>query len=283
MGRKPAASSASPSGEVSAASPSALVTVSLPSAPSRTASASASTAGGRHAVVARERQQRLAAALDVEHERAVDEHDQRSGLARRLVAALGLALAARAGQRRTGWPGRWRRARPRGPRRGAGAAGWCAASHPPGTGVSHSGVSLAGLAAASARMRSTAPGRGELRRAEALDEVAAPHPPGLLERLEHRVDGGEAAGRALGDTAPRVTTPWRSSSASASACVRRVASVSRSGRRDQRPATVGGPVRVGMHRPAVRASAAAPAPRGRRVGGAARRRAACAAARACRW
>ena len=47
-------------------------------------------------------------------------------------------------------------------------------------------------------------------------------------------------------TAPRVSTPCRSSSASARAVVRRVALGSRSGSRDQRPATVGGPVRVGI-------------------------------------
>jgi hypothetical protein len=47
-------------------------------------------------------------------------------------------------------------------------------------------------------------------------------------------------------TAPRVSTPCRSSSASARAVVRRVGLPSRSGSRDQRPATVGGPVRVGI-------------------------------------
>src|SRR3954464_10460343 len=47
-------------------------------------------------------------------------------------------------------------------------------------------------------------------------------------------------------TAPRVSTPCRSSSASARAVVRRVALASRSGSRDQRPATVGGPVRDGI-------------------------------------
>ncbi|GAA3216261.1 hypothetical protein GCM10020256_18420 [Streptomyces thermocoprophilus] len=44
-------------------------------------------------------------------------------------------------------------------------------------------------------------------------------------------------------TAPRVTTPCRSSSARACACARTVVSDSLSGSSDQRPATVGGPLR----------------------------------------
>ncbi len=47
-------------------------------------------------------------------------------------------------------------------------------------------------------------------------------------------------------TAPRVTTPWRSSMPSATACARRVGSVSMAGSRNQRPAVSGGPVRVGI-------------------------------------
>src|SRR3954451_20108966 len=46
-------------------------------------------------------------------------------------------------------------------------------------------------------------------------------------------------------TAPRVTTPCRSSRPSAEAWARRVGSCSRSGSSDQRPDAVGGPVRVG--------------------------------------
>ncbi len=47
-------------------------------------------------------------------------------------------------------------------------------------------------------------------------------------------------------SAPRVSTPWRSRNDSVRACARRVASASRSGTSDQRPAAVGGPVREGM-------------------------------------
>ena len=43
----------------------------------------------------------------------------------------------------------------------------------------------------------------ELRRADAADEVAAPDAAALLERLEHVVDGGEAAGDRLGRRRPR--------------------------------------------------------------------------------
>jgi hypothetical protein len=57
-----------------------------------------------------------------------------------------------------------------------------------------------------------------------------------------------------------VTTPCRSSSTSAFACARRVASGSRAGSSDHRPAVVGGPVRVGIvGRPAAaRAARSAP-------------------------
>lgn len=41
-------------------------------------------------------------------------------------------------------------------------------------------------------------GQRELRGAEALDDVAAAHAPGVLERAQHRVGRGEAAGHALG-------------------------------------------------------------------------------------
>jgi hypothetical protein len=45
-------------------------------------------------------------------------------------------------------------------------------------------------------------------------------------------------------TAPRVTTPWRSSNASAAAVARRVGLASRSGNRYHRPAALGGPDRA---------------------------------------
>jgi hypothetical protein len=48
-------------------------------------------------------------------------------------------------------------------------------------------------------------------------------------------------------TAPLVSTPCRSSSVIASVCARRVGSASsRGGSSDQRPLTVGGPVRAGI-------------------------------------
>ena len=49
--------------------------------PSRAAAASASAARLHHALVVAVREQRPAAALDVEHEAAVDQHDRRAGLA----------------------------------------------------------------------------------------------------------------------------------------------------------------------------------------------------------
>ena len=50
----------------------------------------------------------------------------------------------------------------------------------------------------SQRSRSTAPGSGELRSAEAGDEVAAAHLAALLEHLQHAVHAGEPADHALG-------------------------------------------------------------------------------------
>ena len=90
---------------------------------------------------------------------------------RRLAAGVGgraRRAAARAGPRRTGSPGRWRRAR-----------GWrtprplrCVPDRPQP------------VERACER---------ELRGAQPVDEVAAPDPAGILERAQHRVDGAEAA------------------------------------------------------------------------------------------
>ena len=153
-------------GEVSAGSPSAFSTVSLPSAPSRTASASASAAGATQAVVVGEAQQRLAAALDVEHDLAVDEHDERARLAARPVAAscggqgsaapYGLAgsvaasTSARASSRRL----RWRAAEPE-------------ASQPPGTGRLPGHLLLGGPHGGERAHPVDRAGRGELRGARA--------------------------------------------------------------------------------------------------------------------
>ena len=100
--------------------------------------------GLQQAGVVGEGQQGAAAALDVQGELAVDEHDQGAGLAARPVAGVlaGAARSARAGRRRTGWPGRSRRAPARG-RSGALARG---------------SSSARSSAAAIARSRSTAPG-----------------------------------------------------------------------------------------------------------------------------
>ena len=182
---KPASSSARPSGESSTPAPSARSTVSRPSWPSRTASDSASTAGCSRCRVLGPGEQGAPAALDVQHQAAVDEHDQGAG------------LAARACGRRP----RRRRGRPR--QRGAERVGRVG-------GREHQGARRrrAPLARGSSSARSSAAphgaqpvdraGQRELRGAEALDEVAAPAAPGLLERREHPVDRGEPAGRPLG-------------------------------------------------------------------------------------
>jgi hypothetical protein len=138
-------------------------------------------------------QQRLATAFDIQRELTVDKYDERTGLA--------------------SGPVRARVIRPR--QRGAERVGRI------GGGEHQCGVVVALLAFAPATGHGGLPGRGraswlchrthpvdgaghrELRPAEALDEVAAAAPPGLLVGLEHRVDRGEAARRVLGhDGAP---------------------------------------------------------------------------------
>ena len=143
-------------------------------------------------VVVGEGQQRPAAALDVEHARAVDEDDERPGLAAGLMAAARRRQAALAasGRRRSDAAARWPA---RAARRRTALAGSVAARTSAGAGVA--GVQRAGLRAQPvdrARQR-------ELCGAEALDEVAAAGPAGLLGRLEHRVDRGEATGDPLAD------------------------------------------------------------------------------------
>ena len=99
-------------------------------------------------------------------------------------------LGATAGPRRRGWPGRWRRGE-----RGR---------------LRRPSCDLAEGAEPVDRARRT-----ELGGAEPLHEVAAPAAAGLLERREDPVDRREAARLRSLTTAPRVTTPWRSSRRSA--------------------------------------------------------------------
>ena len=142
---KPASSSARPSGESRTPAPSARSTVRRPSWPSRTASDSASTAGCSRCRVVGPGEQGAPAALDVEDQPSVDQHDEGAGLAaracgRRPRRRLGTATAPR---RRTGWPGRSPRAPARAATRRALARG---------------SSSARSRAAPTARSRSTAPG-----------------------------------------------------------------------------------------------------------------------------
>ena len=85
-----------------------------------------------------------------------------------------------------------------------------------------------------ARAAGRPPRAGELGRAEPLDEVAAADPAGLLERREHPVDGGEAAGSAFGRDRAAGHDAVAVEQHSAVACARTVGSASRLGQ--QRPA-----------------------------------------------
>ena len=120
----------------------------------------------------------------------------------------------------------------------------------------------------------------ELRGAQALHEVAAPDPARFLHGAQHRVDAPRSRPcTPSAATASRVSTPWRSSSASASAwsvrrAVGRAAPATRRRRpatSDQRPAASGGPSDGQPRRPA-------PGIAGRAGASGAR-----AAARTCRW
>ena len=184
-------------------------------------------------------EQGAAAALDVQGQRAVDQHDQRAGLAARAVAAaLGRRRRppgpATAAPRRRGWPGRWRPARPR--------SAWRRSA-----------------TSEKVRSRSMAPAVPNCAAPEAGDEVAAPAAAGLLERGEHLVDGGEPARHPLahhgaaGDHAVPVEQPLGGG----------VGPAGRVGveRRQQRPAA-GGLGRAGAARgirPAARAARRWPA------------------------
>ena len=119
-----------------------------------------------------------AAALEVEHELAVDEHDVGAGAPARAARCGVRRRAATAGPRRTGWAG-------------SAAASEQRAGDPARRGAPGS--------RRAARSRSTAPAMRELGAAQALDEVAAPNPAALLHLAEDRVDGPEPAGDALGD------------------------------------------------------------------------------------
>ncbi|CAM5231086.1 hypothetical protein SHIRM173S_10157 [Streptomyces hirsutus] len=92
---------------------------------------------------------------------------------------------------------------------------------------------------------------GELGGPQALHHVAATGLTGLLEGRQNTVDRGETALDALGGDRAPGDHPVRSSRVRASAWARTVGSLSRSGSSDQRPATVGGPVREAPRAAAV--------------------------------
>ena len=117
---------------------------------------------------------------------------------------------------------------------------------------------------AKVRSRSIAPAVPNWAAPSPLDEVAAAAAAGVLERREHLVDRRRSrrACRSL-TTAPRITTPCRSSSRSAVACARRVGSVSSCGQ--QRPAA------GGLGRPGAQRRAAAAGGRGHAGPGGGRR------------
>ena len=151
-----------------------------PARPARTAVGRARRiAGGERVGVVGEGEQGPAAALDVQRQLAVDQHHERAGLAAGPVARRGCrrrsAGRARAARRRRGWPGRSRPARRR--------AGLSSA--------------VARVAGERAQPVDRAGRRRTGRRRAPLDEVAAPAAAGLLERGQHLVDAGEAAGHAL--------------------------------------------------------------------------------------
>ena len=162
-----------------------------PSAPAWTASASACAGRGQRLRVVGEGQQGAAAALDVEDQVAVDQHDQRARLAAGPVAGrrrgspspVSTTRPARAAPRRTGWPGRWRPAPARGGRR------WPSAS------------------SASARSRSTAPGTANWaaprprRSSRGGPRRAPPAPPAPGRPRRTRRSTPSAIDRAAGDHA----------------------------------------------------------------------------------
>ena len=208
-------------------------------------------------------EQRAAAALDVERQRAVDEHHHarrpcaRAGGPRPRRPRRARAGRARGARRRRGWRGRWRPGRPRPAWRRRGPRRRCAAG----------------------RSRPTVPNWAAPRPA---DEVAAPAAAGLLERRQHLVDGREAAGhpladhRAAGDHAVAVEHPLGDGVGAAGRVVVE--------RRQQRPAAggLGGTAAAGHAGPGrTRSCGCGPAPGG--CGGrCCRRGSARAAASGCR-
>ena len=221
---KPASASAAASGwsDPSTDPPSAFSTVSRPRAPSRTASASASAAACSGARVVGEGQQRAATPLDVEHQLAVDQHDQRAGLAAGAVAGgLAPALGPGAARHRRGSPGRRRPAPPSGPvgrRPPPGCPGrpwWdgCGGRCRPPCRRAAAGSGPQPVDRAPSR---TAPRRGPRRSSPgAPGRRPRTRPaPGRRRRTRRRTPSAA--------TAPRVTTPCRSSSTSASAWARTV-------------------------------------------------------------
>ena len=122
-----------------------------------------------------QRLERRAAALQVQDRDPVDQDDVR---ARPPAAAAGGPCSPRRGQAR---------AAPYGLAGSAAASRWTALVAP-----------SAPAGSRTARSRSSAPGQRELRRTEAVDEVAAPDPAGVLERPQDRVDRAEPAVDPLG-------------------------------------------------------------------------------------
>ncbi len=180
--------------------------------------------GSQHVGLVGPGEQRAAAALDVEHERAVDEHHQRARLAAGPVPARDLAglRGPAAAPRRTGWPGRSRRARA-----------------PPAAARGRGGQAPRRARGRSRRAARTARRRAPRRRSRG-GSARRPRTPRARGRRRRSRPGMRSAA-----TAPRVTTPCRSSRLSATAAARSVGSLARAGSSDQRPATVGGPERLG--------------------------------------
>ena len=220
-------------------------------------------------------QQGLAAALHVQRQLAVDSTTSAPALRPGLWPAPA-GDRARAGRRRRRWPGRRRRA-PAACRCARPGASRRTALRPP----------VAGRTDRAQPVHRAV--HRELRGAQALDHIAAARLAAVLERGQHAVDGGETALDPSAATAPRVTTPCRSSSVRARAWARWVASGSPVGQ--QRPAAGDGR-RAGAGRPGARGGPVQASRNGRAGPGAWRgapwsprygpSRAASAAGRACR-
>jgi hypothetical protein len=115
--------------------------------------------GGEDGLVLREHQQRLAATFDIQHQRAVNQHHERTGFPSRTVPAAGFDIAG-------------------GPRQG-GAVGVGRVGCREGQ---RQGLRLGQLGVLGVRTQPVdGCGHGELRGTEMLDEVSPPAAPGFLQ------------------------------------------------------------------------------------------------------